>query len=206
MEKSATDTPRFAFPSESELEPLFRALTVNGKRMGIRLEEKYWSILQKLSEEAGTSISNLVLEAVNRYPDHKNTTSLIRTIALKSLEAEVRKLRASTTDEQINCLVNACPSPTFVLLESKRLHGFNAAFLHFVKREFAHSDLGRLETRLRLQLDKTTGDLISELHLSENVFVQTGFVLGMDSRRVRGQVNVVKAPNWVETSIICYVI
>jgi len=184
----------------------FRALTTNGKRRGLRLEAQFWSVLETIASEEERRLSDIVGDLAENSPDAINIASLLRVYALTRTSQQLWEMRARTGRENIDRLVQACPSPAFLLSEKKRLYAFNTAFVRFVSRSFARENLESLGRELRLNLDQNTDVLVKRLREGDNAFVQVGFAVGMDDRRVRGTINAVLAPAWKETLMICYVV
>lgn len=71
-----------------------RSIRILGHITSLRLENKYWEVLDKMSTLEGKSrsqfISELYGEALDRGIDMKNFTSLLRTSCLIFLENEIK--------------------------------------------------------------------------------------------------------------------
>ncbi len=187
-------------------EPFFRALNVNGKRKGFRLERSYWIALEKLSAEAGLTLGRYIGQIADRHPDSKNLSSILRVIVVNSLAESLEGLRKKASTESILQAINACPSPAFVLSGTRQLRGYNAAFLRYVRANFVFDEDHPVTSSLRLQIDISTADLVQRLKETSEGFLTIGFVIGMDNRRVRGRINVILAPSWNEELIVGYVV
>jgi predicted DNA-binding ribbon-helix-helix protein len=187
-------------------EPLFRALTVGRRRRGVRLEREFWDILEFMMQERNQSFAQLVEPLEEAFPDSRNLTSLLRVACASWLKSELNSLRQRTSVQEITKVVDACPAPAFILSSTRRLHFYNTAFLRFVRSQFSALEPTVINKGLRLQIDIATGDLIEKLRKSEERFITLGFVIGLESRRVRGQMNAVLAPTGEDNMIIGYVI
>lgn len=186
--------------------PFFRAINVDGKRKGFRLEKSYWMALEKLSAEEGISAGEFIGRIADRYPGSRNLSSLLRVFVVDSLGRKLDELRAKASAEALLKGINACPSPVFVLSGARQLRGYNAAFLRYVRANFVFEDDHPVSNSLRLQIDMSTADLIKRLKEANEGFVTIGFVIGMENRRVRGRINAMLAPSWREDLIVGYVI
>ncbi|PLX32988.1 MAG: hypothetical protein C0605_17160 [Hyphomicrobiales bacterium] len=184
----------------------FRALTINGKRHGIRLENRFWTVLEEIAKEQMRPVADIIAEVDGANPDTKNLTSLMRLYALQWLSENLAKLRARTDIAKTGSVIQACPSPTFILSEKKKLHSFNAAFVRYVQMRFAQQDMDKLSNQLRLQIDTPTEELILQLKSAGKVFIHDGFTLGMQDRRIRGTINIYLSSAWQEDLIICHVL
>lgn len=186
--------------------PFFRAVNVNGKRKGFRLEKSYWTALEKLSAEAGMSLGEFIGRIEERHRDTRNLSSMLRVFAVESLGRKLSDLRDKASPEAILKGINACPSPVFVLSGARQLRGHNAAFLRYVRSNFIFEDDQPVSSSLRLQIDMSTADLIARLKETNEGFLTVGFAIGMDNRRVRGRINALLAPSWNEELIVGYII
>ena len=186
--------------------PFFRAVNVNGKRKGFRLEKSYWTALERLSAEDGIAVGEFIGRIADRYPDSRNLSSVLRVFVTDKLGRKLDALRAKASAEAVLKGINACPSPVFVLSGTRQLRGYNGAFLRYVRANFVFEDDHPVSNSLRLQIDMSTADLIKRLKEANEGFVTIGFVIGMENRRVRGQINAMLAPSWKEDLIVGYVI
>jgi predicted DNA-binding ribbon-helix-helix protein len=187
-------------------EPIFRALNVNGRRKGFRLEKSYWIALEKLSAEAGLTLGQYIGQIAGQHPGAKNLSSVLRVVVADNLAENLQRLRKRASTEAILQSINACPSPVFVLSGARQLRGYNPAFLRYVRANFVFDDDHPVTSSLRLQIDIGTADLVQRLKETSEGFLTIGFVIGMDNRRVRGRINVILAPSWNEELIVGYVI
>lgn len=183
----------------------FRAVAVDGKRHGIRLERAFWSTLDLLSREAGRTIPDIIRELEAAHPDAANLTALLRVKSVNWLSGELGRLREATSPARIRGLVLANPSPTFSLSESRKIHAVNPPFLAYLRSHFAMRGAEAGADAFRLQLDINPTELIARLQQTET-YVQVGFVIGFEERRVRGRINALLAPCWSEHLIIGHVI
>ena len=191
--------------TKSAFEPRFRALTVDGRRRGVRLEQVYWSAIQEILSHENMTFSDLVVQLEADHPEAPNLTSLLRVHAMNWSMENLHVLRERTSIDEITKLVDACPTPAFVLSSNKRLRTYNNGFINFVRSHFAGLDSGSISVGLRLQIDVSTEDLINKLRTSGDRFMPVGFVIGLENRRVRGRISAVLAPAWDADYIIGYV-
>jgi hypothetical protein len=117
-----------------------------------------------------------------------------------------QKLEAVTSVAAITTLLNAVPSPAFALGANKKILAFNAAFQMLVRRQFPSVTASDQRADLKLALDMNVADLLIRLDQNGNSAVSTGFVIGVDDRRFRGQLNAVRAPATDVEMILAFVV
>ena len=174
--------------------PEFRAVSVGDHRRGIRLERIYWDVIREMASEGGLAVGEIVKTVANAYPDAKNVTSMLRTVAMKWALSRLDKSRRTFGSNIVNSLVLATPAPAIALGEDKKLVAYNQPFLAYVQSRFAIGPSTNVAKALRFALDVQVSDLIGTLNENGNQPVNTGFALGLDERRVRGRINVLLAP------------
>ncbi|QKV16984.1 ribbon-helix-helix domain-containing protein [Oricola thermophila] len=187
-------------------EPFFRAVSASGKRHGLRLERDYWSMLEAIAHEEKVSLGDIIGALEENTRNAGNLTSAVRVFVARWLDGRLRGLRERMSPTAVNSLVNACPSPAFVLSATRQLRFHNPAFLRYIRMTMPSEEVEQVERRLRLQIDMNMDDLLNELRDAKRAFVTMGFAIGINDRRVRGRLNAVLAPSWSEDMIIGYVI
>lgn len=182
------------FPlSREDLVPEFRVVARGDSRRGIRLEHYFWSTLKHMAERRNSTIGKMVDEIVERAEESGNLASAIRVACIRGVSDENASLRKLASLTTINAILVACPSPAFALSSSKKILTFNPAFHQLVRRQLPVGQGDDSRSDLKLTLDLPVADIFSRLDAGDSPVV-TGFVVGANERRYRGQLNVVRAP------------
>lgn len=184
----------------------FRAVKVGEHRRGIRLEQIYWDMLHEITQREGISLARYVEEAERRFPDAVNITSVLRVLVAGWVRGRNRELVALTGPERVDALVQACPSPAFALQEDKRIVAYNPPFLNYVQARFSYFSQNLMAKGLRLSLDLQVSEIVEALRRAGNKPLRTGFVLGVDDQRLRGQLSATLAPTSDKVTILGYVV
>jgi len=191
---------------EEATAPVFRAITVNGRRRGLRLEKQFWLVLEDISRKEGLKIRDIIMKVEKDEGDVKNLASLLRVYALDWLQSNYLKLTSETSRQRVQAQVNTCPSPTFALSGKSGLKFYNSAFLHYIRSNIAMSESDAVQARLQLKIDMNSADLIEQLRNDNTESVALGFVIGLNNRQIRGKLKAALAFSDGEPLIIGYII
>lgn len=195
-----------ATPSDAEAKSHFRAVKSGDYRRGIRLEQIFWKTLHKISAAEGASISDLVVTVEDRLAAVPNVTSALRVMCAGWLINQLAEARAKAGPAMVESLVQASPAPTFALAEDKRILVYNQAFIQFIYSRVPLGNTNASARDLRLSLDMPINDVIRQLGENGNRPVVSGFLIGIEERRIRGRLNLVLAPNVEQTVVVGYVL
>jgi predicted DNA-binding ribbon-helix-helix protein len=188
-----------------ESRPVFRAVNTPKERRGIRLESIYWGILKALAKSAGRTLGEQVELTIEGSLQGGNVASLLRVVCVKWLMERIARLEGITAMKMTDAIIQASPSPAFALTADKRILVHNRALLNLVQSRFLAIKPEALQRGLRLSLDVQIEQVIAELAQGAAGTVITGFVLGLEGQRIRGNLNMVLAPVSGQTVIIAYV-
>ncbi|WP_158284808.1 ribbon-helix-helix domain-containing protein [Oricola cellulosilytica] len=190
-----------------EHSPFFRALSSSGRRYGLKLERVYWDVLKRISDEEHIPLGDIV-SSIAGSPDEKNfnLTAKVRSFAISWLERDVRNFRDRNSMANVRAMVAACPSPVFVLSTARQVRAHNPAFIGYIRANMPAAEVDKVDNRLRLQLDMNMDELVERLKLANQSPLSLGFALGLNDRRVRGRLNAVLAPCWVEDLVVGYIV
>lgn len=191
---------------EDDNVPVFRVVEHNGVRRGIRLERIYWDVLREIAQADGKRIGVFVQSVIGDAPPSANATSHLRVFCLRWAIDMLASAKEMSGSSNIANLVRASPSPTFALGLDKRIVAFNQAFLGFVQSRFSHVPSEPASRDLRLALDGQLTELATRLKSNGNAPVDTGFVVEISGRRVRGKLNVLLAPSLGPSVLLCYIL
>ncbi|HWK65681.1 MAG TPA: ribbon-helix-helix domain-containing protein [Rhizobiaceae bacterium] len=189
-----------------DVRPVFRAINTPKERRGIRLESIYWDVLKSLAKSANHTLGEQVELAVDGSPRAAaNLASLLRVVSVKWLMERIARLEAVTAMKTTDAIVQASPSPAFALSADKRILLHNRALLSLIQSRFVGVKPEALQRGLRLSLDTQIEQVVAELTHGAASTMVTGFVLGLEGQRIRGNLNMVLAPVSSQTVIIAYV-
>lgn len=187
------------------LEPQFRAVVSDGRRHGLRLERRFWQMLGNIAKRNNASISDVVSEVNNQTAERGNLASKLRVHAIETLWNQVERLETKTSIAQIEVILNACPSPAIAISTTSSFRFYNASFIRYARVNLMGSQMDTVDEQLRLQIDMPVAELVQQIKAGEKDLVTIGFVIGMNNRRVRGQLNTILAPCHSEEIVLGYV-
>jgi len=197
---------KFGQALTEEFEPVYRAVSTKSGRHGIRLEKKYWQTLKRIAEEEDCKIGELVEQLAHTDTGNSNLTSTLRVSCLHWTEDRLQLLEALNSDQMIRNIIYACPTSALALSTDKRLHSFNQPLLRLITDTFSILDPEFIPARLRLVMDVQIETLIEQLSENENRPIKVGIALGIDDRRMRGQLNVIMAPSPARNVILGFLL
>ena len=185
--------------------PIFRAIKTPSQRRGIRLESIYWDSLKMIADSERISLGESVEHAAEEAADVGNLASILRVHVARWFTDRVQKLETLTRLESISPLVHASPTPTFVITADKRIVLFNRPFLSLIKSKFPNARSDIVYMGLRLSIDVQIEKVIERLKSGDGSVLSTGFAIGVEGRRLRGQLNFVLAPIHKQAMVIAYI-
>ena len=189
----------------SGFEPVFRAVNTPKQRRGIRLESIYWDGLKLVAADANQSVGEVVEEVANAFPHGGNLASQLRVRVVRWLSERLHRLERMTAPGATDAIIQASPSPAFVLTADKRILFYNRAFLTFIQSRFVTVRPDVMQRGLRLTLDTQLDQVIEGLQRGDAPAAASGFVLGVEERRIRGTINIVLAPVSRQPMVIAFV-
>lgn len=191
---------------EGDAEPKFRAIIgKGGARRGIRLETIYWDGLTSLLSGSRHSISDVVEQAASQVGDGSNLASTLRVVAFRWMWRRLAAVENAYSTENLNALVQACPSPVIVLTRDKKIQLFNEPFVTLLKQRLALGNVAQLSAGFRFVLDMQVEDAIESL-ATKSKMVTTGFTASCAGKQLTGQINLAMAPNHRKPMVIGYVV
>ena len=173
--------------------PHFRAVMADGVRRGFSLEPIFWQSLEEIAKRENISNGELVGRiAENSAEGSKNLSSSVRAYITGKLRDERESFEKMLSLPKIGQLVNACPSPSFVLSIDKRILSYNKAFIAFLQLRFASAETGNFIKSIVLSLDTPIEKVIAELDVDATSNFSCGFAIGMADQRIRGKLSIVR--------------
>ncbi len=177
---------------QGESDLIFRAITTRGERRGIRLERIFWDALSDAAVARGITLSALVAETAERM-EGNNLASALRVTGTAYLRRSLDTTRSLASSARTFLVLNACPTPCFVISAKQEIVNCNRPFVSFVNESFnGTSDSENLIRRLALALDIEPDTAMQRLRGSDAL--NTGFNLDLEDRRLRGNARLVAAP------------
>ena len=109
-----------------------RVLQRNGIKMAIMLERIFWSQLDDIAKDQGTSTTKLVFRVLSDYPTTRNRTGLLRCYCLEQarIRASLNRLQAESFD--MLGVIAACPTPVAVITAQRKIAAFNPTFSRLI--------------------------------------------------------------------------
>lgn len=191
--------------SAVEQQPVFRAVTTPKERRGIRLESLYWDILKSVAKAGNRTLGEQIEHTIDGSSKAVNVASLLRVACVKWLIHRIAALEDMASLRTTDAIIQASPSPAFALTADRRILLHNRAMLSLIQSRFLALKPDVMQRGLRLSLDVQIEQVIGELTRGSSNTVVTGFVLGIEGQRIRGNLNMVLAPVSRQTVIIAYI-
>ena len=185
---------------------IFRAVTADGKRRGIRLERIFWNLASAAADASGNTLGQFIAGIAQDSSPAGNLASALRVKSALWLRQRLARFEQMTSDDALFALLQATPGPAFMLTGDKRIIRYNVAFLNYVQAGFVGIDQAEVIRGLRLSLDAQLEGLVAALRNDPHTPVSTGFALGVVGRRVRGQLRAVLAPTPDRTIVMAFVV
>lgn len=191
---------------ETDAEPKFRAIIGRGgARRGIRLETVYWDGLSWLLSGTRQSLSDVVEQAAGQVGEHSNLASMLRVIAFRWMWRRLSQLESVYSAENLNTLIQACPTPAIVLTRDKKIQFFNEPFMTMLKQRLVLGNVAQLSAGFRFVLDTQVDEAIHSLATKGKV-VTAGFTATCAGKQLTGQMNLAMAPSHQKQMVIGYVV
>jgi len=191
---------------EYDAEPKFRAIIgKGGTRRGIRLESVYWDGLSWLINGSRQSMGDVVDQAAAQVGENSNLASMLRVVAFRWMWRRLAIMENVYSTENLNTLIQACPTPAIVLTRDKKIQFFNESFMTMLKQRLALGNIAQLSAGFRFVLDTQVDDAIQSLS-AKGKMVTTGFTATCAGKQLSGQINLAMAPSHQKQMVIGYVI
>ncbi len=191
---------------EYDAEPKFRAIIgKGGTRRGIRLESVYWDGLSWLINGSRQSMGDVVDQAAAQVGENGNLASMLRVVAFRWMWRRLAIMENVYSTENLNTLIQACPTPAIVLTRDKKIQFFNESFMTMLKQRLALGNIAQLSAGFRFVLDTQVDDAIQSLS-AKGKMVTTGFTATCAGKQLSGQINLAMAPSHQKQMVIGYVV
>lgn len=191
---------------DSDPEPKFRAVIgKGGTRRGIRLESVYWDGLAWLLTGSRQSLGDVVDQAAAQVGENNNLASMLRVVAFRWMWRRLALMENTYSSENLNTLLQACPTPAIVLTRDKKIQFFNEPFMAMLKQRLVLGNIAQLSAGFRFVLDTQVDEAIQSLSVKGKV-VTTGFTATCAGKQLTGQMNLAMAPSHQKQMVIGYVV
>jgi predicted DNA-binding ribbon-helix-helix protein len=191
---------------DSDAEPKFRAVIgKGGTRRGIRLESVYWDGLSWLLTGSRQSLGDVVDQAAAQVGENNNLASMLRVVAFRWMWRRLALMENTYSSENLNTLLQACPTPAIVLTRDKKIQFFNEPFMAMLKQRLVLGNIAQLSAGFRFVLDTQVDEAIQSLSVKGKV-VTTGFTATCAGKQLTGQMNLAMAPSHQKQMVIGYVV
>lgn len=191
---------------ENDAEPKFRAiLGKGGTRRGIRLENVYWDGLAWLLGGSRQSLGDVVDQAAEQVGDNSNLASMLRVMAFRWMWRRLALTENVYSLENLNALIQACPTPAIVLTRDKKIQFFNESFMAMLKQRLVLGNIAQLSAGFRFVLDTQVDEALQALS-TRGKTITTGFTATCAGKQLTGQINLAMAPSHQKQMVIGYVV
>ncbi|MDH4413108.1 MAG: aryl-sulfate sulfotransferase [Rhizobium sp.] len=191
---------------ESDAEPKFRAIIGRGgTRRGIRLESVYWDGLSWLLNGSRQSMGDVVDHAAGQMGENGNLASMLRVLAFRWMWRRLALMENVYSLENLNALIQACPTPAIVLTRDKKIQFFNEPFMNMLKQRLVLGNIGQLSAGFRFVLDTQVDEALQSLS-AKGKMITTGFTATCAGKQLTGQMNLAMAPSHQKQMVIGYVV
>lgn len=185
--------------------PEFRVVAQGSTKRGIRLEHAFWQASKKIAHDRGMSIAGFFDSVADSDANATNLASAIRVACVTWLESRAAELEAVTSITSITSVLAAIPAPAIVIGADRRILASNRAFESFLRRQLGIAR-GVLFGTVRFTPDLAMQDILAKLGKEESRNIMTGFSLSVGERKMRGQINLARAPLSERDSVIGFIV
>ncbi len=195
-----------AIPASLVTAPEFRAITVGGKRKGLRLEKVYWDALQRLADKRSAKRSDLIAEVLSD-PQLAgiNAASALRCFLVSQLQAENDSLSRQLGEINVVGLLQTAPVPAFAIGRDRRLISVNPEFAQVVRVVSGNMSADHKPDASQLTLETPVSQLFAELNSGASS-VRCNYLLAVEDRRRRGQAKIVRVPTYATNVLVGYLL
>jgi predicted DNA-binding ribbon-helix-helix protein len=190
---------------EHIVEPMFKTVTDEDGRHGIRLERAFWDALEALSAQRGEKRGPAVAQIVARAQGQNiNATSAVRSVTVDALRAENERLAAFSEPAQLISLLQLSPSPSFALDRRKRLVRANTEFIRYLRSIGGNlNDPAPIDTA-QLSLDRPIEQIFAEVAVGSAI--ECGVSIRIANRERRSTARLLVVPPEPPTVIVGFIL
>lgn len=191
--------------AEKASTPQFRVISQGKVKRGIRLEHAFWQVAKKIAQHRRLTIGGLFDTITEQHPDASNLASAIRVACVSWMADRTTELESITSLPVLESILAAVPCAAVVLGSDRKILTSNKAFQLFVRRHLS-VPFATDPKDMRFVPDIGVPEIIARLEQNGNAAVLSGFSLTVADRRIRGQLNAVRAPLNEPGTIIGFVV
>lgn len=195
-----------ALPQSLFTVPEFRAVTVGGKRKGLRLEKVYWDALQHLAGKRNVKRSELIADVLSDPQlAGLNAASALRCFLMSQLQSENESLSRQLGEINVVSLLQTAPVPAFAIGRDRRLISVNPEFAQVVRVVSGNMSANHPPDASQLTLETPVSQLFAELNSGASS-VRCNYLLSVEDRRRRGQAKIVRVPTYATSVLVGYLL
>lgn len=191
--------------AEKPSTPQFRVISQGKVKRGVRLEHVFWQAAKKIAQRRRLTIGGFFDAISEQDPDASNLASAIRVACVSWMADRTTELESITSLSVLGSILAAVPSPAVVLGPDRKILASNKAFQLFARRHLSVPSAADPKD-MRLVPDIAVPEIVARLEQNGNSAVLSGFSLTVADRRIRGQLNAVRAPLNEPGTIIGFVV
>jgi predicted DNA-binding ribbon-helix-helix protein len=187
------------------VEPVFKAVSDDDRRHGIRLERAFWEALETLSAKRGEKRSATVAQILARAQGQNiNATSAVRSFTVDALRADNERLAAFSDPLEVVSLLQISPSPSFALDRRKRLVRANAEFVRYLRNIGGSLNDATPVDTAQLTLDRPTEQIFAEV--AAGTAIECGVSIRIDNRERRTTARILAVPPGPSSLIVGFIL
>ena len=194
--------------NQKQFDQHFRAVSLEGRRHGLRLERVYWDTIDLIAKTRGVSSSEYVRSIIaNDTIESSSMSSKVRAATVADVIALSPGIGSTPRKHPWRRIVNASTAPTFVMTSENRIVDHNRAFVRYVESNIPVNLNVHPFKDAKLAIEIATATIFDRLKAEETLVIQAGFALGVVERMVRGRLNLTAAEETASpTAVIAFVV
>lgn len=187
------------------VEPVFKTVSHDDGRRGIRLERAFWDALKMLSAKRGEKRGVAVAQILARAHDQNiNATSAVRSVTVDALRADNERLAAFSDPLHLIALLQVSPAPSFALDRNKRLVRANTEFIRFVRSIGGSLDSAAPVDTAQLTLERPTEQIFAEV--TAGTSIECGVTVRVDNRERRSRARILVVPPGPPSMLVGFIV
>lgn len=185
----------------------FRIFKRGTWRRAFRLEEAFWTVLERAAKDRGYKISDYIKALVDQAPGNEaNQSSMLRVHAVEWLGARLSILQGAQDPREVLHAALAVPLPCFVIGANRSLVNYNSEFTAYVTGRAQEAASDEDVSKARLSLDVPIDRLIEVLSAQQGRSVLCGFTIRTSLAIATGRAKVTLAQPSRRDMVVGYIL
>ena len=135
----------------------FRVVTFEGARHALKLERIFWSLLEAAAAASNERLGAYISRIIANSAEATNKSSLLRSHAADWMRRKLVDVSASSLSRRsLNGIVQAAPTPCFVVTPQNAIEIQNAAFLDLLNARAGDEGIGAATIRIAFHSELRT--------------------------------------------------